>query len=54
MSLVNNINYKSNSKLKSLSLKSKTVRYDVRSNLINGGIYKFKKSFLNILKKENT
>lgn len=54
MSLVNNINYKSNSKLKSLSLKSKTVRYDVRSNLINGGIYKFKKSFLNIVKKENT
>ena len=53
MSLVNNTNYKSNSKLKSLSLKNKTVRYNIKSNLINAGIYKFKKSFLNIVKRKN-
>ena len=52
MSLVKNTNYKSNSKLINLSLRKKFIYYNNNSNFINAGIYKFKKSFLNIIKKK--
>ncbi len=53
MSLVKNKNYKSNSKLINLNLKKDFVYNDEKSDLINGGIYKFNKYFLKNLKKAN-
>jgi len=53
ISLVNNTNYKSNTKLINLSIKNKIVKFDTKSNLINAGIYKFKKIFLRNIKKKN-
>ena len=53
LSLVKNYNYKSNKKLIFLDInKNKKVSYNKKSNLINGGIYKFKKFFLNKLEKK--
>ena len=52
MSLVKNKNYKSNSKLINLNLKKDFVYNDEKSDLINGGIYKFNKYFLKNLKKQ--
>ncbi len=53
LSLVKNYNYKSNKKLIFLDInKNKKISYNKKSNLINGGIYKFKKFFLNKLEKK--
>ena len=53
LSLVKNYNYKSNKKLIFLDVnKNKNISYNKKSNLINGGIYKFKKFFLNKLEKK--
>lgn len=53
ISLATNHNYKSNSKLTNLSLSNKKVIYKKNSRLINGGIYKFTKSFLKNIKRKN-
>ena len=45
--LINNNNYKSNSKLANLSLsKKKIVRFDTKKKLMNAGVYFFKKNIL--------
>ncbi len=48
-------NYKNtnNYKLNSLSLKNNTLSYSNISNLMNGGIYFFKKKFLNLIPNKN-
>ena len=54
LSLVKNHNYKSNKKLVYLNLdKNNNVIFDKNSKLINGGIYKFSQSFLQVIKKRN-
>lgn len=54
LSLVNNSNYKSNKKLVFLKLnKNKKVSFNNNSNLINGGVYKFDRSFLQRVYKKN-
>ena len=54
LSLVKNHNYKSNKKLVYLNLdKNNNIIYDKNSKFINGGVYKFNKSFLNIIVKKN-
>lgn len=52
--LTNNKIYKSNSKLTNLSIdKDDKVIFNKNSNLMNAGVYFFKKKFLNIVKKNN-
>ena len=54
LSLVKNYNYKSNKKLTFLKLNRKNqISYNKNSILINGGIYKFNKFFLNQIKRKN-
>ena len=54
LSLVKNHNYKSNKKLVYLSLdKNRNVISNNNSKFINGGVYKFNKSFLKTIKKKN-
>jgi len=54
LSLVKNHNYKSNKKLVYLSLdKNSNVISNNNSKFINGGVYKFNKSFLKTIKKKN-
>jgi len=43
ISLTRNYNYKSNKKLANLSLKKNLVKFGSRNNLMNGGVYFFKK-----------
>tara|TARA_B110000503_G_C7067889_1_gene379601 strand:- start:74 stop:790 length:717 start_codon:yes stop_codon:yes gene_type:complete len=53
MVLIRNKNYKSNKKLASLNIaKNKNVFISTKSNLMNSGIYFFKKEFLKLLKNE--
>ena len=53
MILVENKNYKSNKKLSSLSIDSKkNIYFSLKSNLMNSGIYFFRKNFLKIIKNE--
>ncbi len=52
MSLIKNT--KQNSvKLNSLSLKNRLVKYSLNGNLMNGGVYFFKKKFLKLIPKKN-
>jgi len=54
LSLVKNHNYKSNKKLVYLNLdKNNNIIFDNNSKFINGGVYKFNKSFLKIIIKKN-
>ena len=52
ISLTRNYNYKSNKKLANLSLKKNLVKFGSRNNLMNGGVYFFKKKILNYIYKK--
>jgi len=52
MILVNNKNYKSNSKLSNLSLKKELIFFDSKSNKMNAGIYFFDKRIFKFIKKK--
>ncbi len=51
IALVKNVNYKSNTSLVNLSLYKKKIIYDKKSNLMNAGIYYFKKEIFKYLFK---
>jgi len=46
MSIIKNYNYKSNKQLAKLNIKNRKVIYSKNQNLMNGGVYYFKKKFL--------
>ena len=52
ISLTRNYNYKSNKKLANLFLKKNLVKFGSRNNLMNGGVYFFKKKILNYIYKK--
>ena len=53
MILVNNKNYKSNSKLANLSLNKETVIFDRNSKKMNAGIYYFDKRIFKLIRNKN-
>ena len=53
VTLVKNDFYKSNKKLSTLALRGNKIIYRSKSNLMNGGIYFFKKNILKLLKTKN-
>ena len=53
ISLVKNNNYKSNKKLANLSITKNLVKFDEKANLMNGGVYFFKKKILNNIPRKN-
>ena len=52
IALTKNKNYKSNNKLANLSLKKNLISFTKKEKLMNGGVYFFKKNFLNLIKNE--
>ena len=54
ITLVKNKSYKSNRKLNSLNLNKNKIFYQKKTNLMNAGVYFFKKKFLNIIDKKNS
>ena len=54
ITLVKNDFYKSNKKLSTLALRENKIIYQDKSNLMNGGIYFFKKKIFKLIKNKNT
>lgn len=54
IALVKNDFYKSNKKLSTLALRENKIIYQDKSNLMNGGIYFFKKKIFKLIKNKNT
>lgn len=51
ITVVKNRNYKSNKKLINIKIVNNNITYSVKSDLINGGIYKFNKKIFNYIRK---